>query len=224
MWERGVQCVHGVEITREQEGRWVPDLSLGTTWEWQSNGRWRMVVMLVFVLYVLMKNVFYEAWGSRLFGSRKLWHKVSLLLDNLMWCVASLSSQVLFSRLRSFCFGLFGKSVFAVLCVCDRERMLHEVSHRIRYCCSDPPKFCRGSRTSLSLLEEISGSPNTCSKGHTLDNLVEFNALAMLCYHRSEDPCPCCCHQQGICFCLGWLNFIGLSLATFSDTAMLWNL
>lgn len=152
--------------------------------------------MLVFVLYVLMKNVFYEAWGSRLFGSRKLWHKVSLLLDNLMWCVASLSSQVLFSRLPSFCFGLFGKSVFAVLCVCDRERMLHEVSHRIRYCCSDPPKFCRGSRTSLSLLEEISGSPNTCSKGHTLDNLVEFNALAMLCYHRSEDPCPCCCHQQ----------------------------
>lgn len=165
-----------------------------------------------------------SAWGSRLFGSRKLWHKVNLLLDNLMWCIVSLSSQV-FSHLTFLLFWFVWEiSLCYAVFVCGRERMFHEVSHRICCCCSDPPKFFRGPGTSLSLLKELSGSPNTCSKRHTLDNLVEFNVLGMLCYHRSKEPCPCCCHQHGICFCLEQLNFICLSLATFSDTAMLWNL
>lgn len=86
--------------------------------------------------------------------------------------------------------------------------------------------FLEALEAFLSLLEELSGSPNTCSKGHTVDNLVhfsalEFYALVMLCYHRSKETCPCCCHQQRICFCLEQLNFIGLLLAIFPDTAML---
>lgn len=146
---------------------------------------------------------------------------ISLTCCWTIWCGALL--VFLHRCCSAFCFVWLGKSAFALLCVCDRERMLREVSHGIRCCCSNPPKFFWGSGTSLSVLEELSGSPNTCSKEHTLDNLVEFSALAM-CYHRSEEPCPCCCHQHRICFCLEQLNFIGLSVATCSDTAMLWNL
>lgn len=81
------------------------------------------MVIVVFVLCALMENVFYEAGDSRLFGSRLLLHKVILLLSNLMWYTVNLSSQVSFSHLPSFCFVLFVKSAFAMLHVCDGERM-----------------------------------------------------------------------------------------------------
>lgn len=83
--------------------------------------RWRAVVIAVFVLCALMENVFYKAQGSRLLGSKELLHKVILPLSYLMWCIINLSSQVVFSHLLYFLFGLFGKWVFAMLCYWGRE-------------------------------------------------------------------------------------------------------
>lgn len=164
--EGGVHSVGDMEITsvRRQIGAAFGFTLTGCNCRWQSNGRWRVMVI---VCVHWWKNVFYEAGGSRLFGSRVLLHKIILLLSNLMWYAVNLSSQVSFSHLPSFCFGLFVKSAFAMLRVFDRERMLNEVSQ------SGPcgvvqshPKFCWGSRTPLTPVEELSRSP-LCKRIHT---------------------------------------------------------
>lgn len=182
------------------EGRSVQLLALslaGGNCRWQSNWRWRVVVVVVFVLCTLMKNVFYEAWGSRLFGSRELLHKVILLLSNLMWCTVNLSSQVSFSHLPSFCFGFFVKSAFPMLRMCDRERMLNEVSHSgpcaTQIFFEAPEPLWLHWRSSLTL-------PTLVQKDTHLDNLMQFYALAVLCCYRSKELCPCWCHQHGTLF------------------------
>lgn len=137
---RGVYRVYVMWKLPVWEGRLVQRLallSLGATADGKATGDegwW-------WLLFVCTDGkMLYEAGGSRLFGSRVLLHKIIMLLSNLMWYTVNLSSQVYFSNLPSFCFGLFVKSAFAMLCVWEGENTEWGFSQWLLWC-SEPPKI-----------------------------------------------------------------------------------